>query len=210
MRIFVEKIPVELALIQKGMTLKQLMESMETHLFQEGKVPTTLSINDHVLNQEEFEKRQFEKLQGNEILHMGAVTLIEFLANSLTNATEANQNLISLISRYAESVYTSTQVEDSQHVMNEFQHFFQFWQRLSALLPEELEELMCEQRPFHFLFEHLQDLHGEVVAAMDASEDVLAADILQYEMTPALESMHQSIPDLMEKVKKRAFVHSQG
>lgn len=210
MRIFVEKTPVELALSQKGITLKHLMESVEAHLFQDGKVPTHLTINGHALTQEEFETRQSELLTGEEIIHFGAITLVEFLAHSLSSAAEANQELISLMTRYAESVYSSLQTSDRQILMNELPHFFQFWQRLSVLLPEELEEMTCDQRPFHFLFEHLQDLHEEVIAAMDACEDVLAADILQYEMVPALESMHRSIPELMEKVKKRAIAYSQG
>ena len=204
MKIIVEDKEIELDLPDRNVTLNEVIEEVETFLFEVGKIPIALTFNGEPWTQETLEARQDEILQGTETLEFGVQTIFEFINANLKGAKDANEELLKSIATFAEEIHSPTKTVEAEHLIDEINHFFEFWYKLKNLLPEDFEELAFGDRSFDSLFEDLRSLFEEIVASMEEKDFVLGADLLQYEVVPTIKSIHDAIPLLTEKVNARA------
>ena len=196
MQIIVDNTKVDIKLPERDVPLQQVIDEVETFLLGVGKVPVGLTIDGKALTQEELETRQKELLKGSETIEFGVITIFAFLQNNLDGAAQANEELLKSISAFAEEIHTTEKSVDGSQLVLELNHFFDFWLRLKGFLPDEFAALDFDGKSFQQLFDGLRALFEEAVAAMEENDFVLAGDLLQYEVVPAIESVHRAIPSL--------------
>jgi hypothetical protein len=200
MRIIIEDNSIEWELPEKNVLLRQIIEEMETFLLTVGKVPIALIIDGESLTQGELEKRQEESVTGDEVLEFGVMNLTDFVIENLQGAKEANTTLVGLIETFADELYSSTKSVEPQEVIEDLRNFFFFWFRINSLFPLVFEGIDFDGSTLDERIGQLQDLFKEIVEAMEEEDVVLAADLLQYEVSPVIEVIGASIPILEKKI----------
>ena len=96
----------------------------------------------------------------------------------------------------SEEIHSTEKTIDQQHLVTELNNFFDFWLKLSRLLPEQFQQMDFDGKNFQQCFDGLRTLLEEVVTAMEGHDFVLAADLLQYEVISAIETIQSRIPEL--------------
>ena len=71
---------------------------------------------------------------------------------------------------------------------------------MSRLLPEQFEQIDFDGKTFQQQFDGLRSFFEEIVSAMEEHDFVLATDLLQYEVVPAIETIDNGIPKLREQL----------
>lgn len=202
MKIIVEDSEIDLDLPDRPVTLREVIDEVETFLFEVDRIPTALSINGQVWTQEDLDTRQDDLLSGSETVEFGIQTVYEFIGDNLDGAGQANEELLKNIAAFAEAIHSGSSAETAT-LVEEINNFFEFWLKLQSLLPEEFNSITCDGKPFEGLFDNMRSLFEEIVTAMEGHDFVLAADLLQYEVMPAIESLHRAIPALQERLSAR-------
>lgn len=203
MEIIVEDTKVDIDLPDREVTLKDVVDEVEEFLLSVGRIPNALNINGKELSQEEMDERMGELMQGSEVITFGCVRVFDFLLENLEGAKLANQQLVGKVKTFAEEIHEAEKTVEGEHLVLEFNNFFDFWVKFERLLPDDVNTLKFDDKPFSDFFEGVKSLLEEVVSALEASDLVLAADLLQYEIVPSVEKIDQVIPDLQEKIKIR-------
>lgn len=203
MKIIVEGKEVELELPDRDVTLAQVVREVEDFLVGVGKIPVTLNIDGKELQQEELEAREDDLLAGSEVLTFGVKTIFEFLREHLDGAAGANEELLKNITTFANEIHAETKTVKGEDLVVELNHFFDFWHRISRLLPDEVGAQDFNGKRCDAALDELRTLFEEVVGAMEQSDWVLAGDLLQYEVVPMVEVFHRCIPDVKAKVRAR-------
>lgn len=193
---------VDFELPKKDVKLKQVLDEVEDFLFQVGKIPVSLSINDQELAQEDLDKRENLLLTGDEKLRFGVISIFEFINVNLDGAASANQELMKSIKIFAEEIHSAEKSMKPEQIVEEVNHFFDFWIRMNKLIPEEFAQVSFAGKDFKEVTELLQALFEESLKAMEGHDFVLAADLLQYEIVPVVEQIDQVIPELKAKVSE--------
>lgn len=204
MQVIIEGAEVDIPLPDREVTLKQLVDEVETFLLEVGKVPVALNIDGVELSQEELLDRELEKLTGSEVLKFGVVSVLEFLRDNLEGAAAANGQLIEHIRTFSQEVGAAQPPSNGEELVNELSHFCDFWFRLSQLLPDEFSVLQFDGKLFAQFFESLTKLFEEIVDAIEQQDLVLAADLMMYEVLPAVEALDKAIPTISIKLTERA------
>jgi len=73
MQIIIEGESVEWKLPRENILLKEVIEEAETFLLTLGKVPIALTIDGHILSQEELDEREKKPVTGEETLEFGVM-----------------------------------------------------------------------------------------------------------------------------------------
>lgn len=204
MQIIIEEHNLEWDLGDKEVTLQQVVDEVETFLFSVGKVPVGLAIDGHSLTQEELESWQEKPIGKKQVIEFEVSDLSEFLIDNLSGANEANAELISSINTFADELYASTKSVDPKEVVENIRNFFFFWTRLHRLVPKVFESVEFDGKNFQQWSDDLQDIFKEIVGAMEDEDCVLAADLLQYEIIPAIEAIDASVEPLKDTVNRLA------
>jgi hypothetical protein len=202
MKLIVEETEIELDLPRENVKLCDVANEMEEFLFTVGKVPCGLSINGCQLEQEDYERRENEILQGDEVFHFEVMSVLRFLNENLEGAAEANRLLIVSIGAFCKGIQEGGNEDVGPKLLDELQQFFQFWLKLSQLLPELIERVDFGGRKIFQVLEEIRSLLQEIVTAMEEGDFVLATDLFQYEVTPILEGVARGVPVLKEEIEK--------
>jgi hypothetical protein len=203
-KIIVEQSEIELDLPERETTLQQVVEEVEDFLLTVGKVPIGLTIGDEELSQEEFEERLKMDLSGDERLTFQVEGVFCYLIGHLDGAIGANEELRKKIAEFASSIQQDDRAEvDGKTLVMELNHFFDFWFKMGRLVPEDVAALDFKGKEYGQLFEELGNLFREIVEAMEEQDFVLASDLLQYEVIPAVEAIDQVVPALKERLQQR-------
>jgi hypothetical protein len=205
MEIIIEDAKVEMSLPRDNVSLKELIDEVEGFLFNVGKIPVALTINGSELTQKELEHRENEELSGKEKIEFGVITVLEFLNQNLEGASLANQELKKHISTFAKEIYETNKTVTGDELVKEMNNFFDFWLRLSSLLPDDFTAMKFSGKAFNEVFDNLRATFTEIVEAMEDNDFVLASDLLQYEVLTAVEDIDSGIPRLRELVKERSM-----
>ncbi len=205
MQIIVEDNIVNLELPRKNVSLKQVVDETETFLLTVGKVPVGLSINGVALSQEELLRREGEILQGDEVFKFDVIALAQYLIGNLDGAALSHERLTKRIQTFAQELHSPAKSIDSQTFFKEFTDFFEFWWRLHTLFPDSFKAVSFADKPFFQHFSGVQSLLGESVKAMEGNDFVLASDLLQHEVVPAMEVMREAIPQLKATITNSAL-----
>jgi len=200
MQIVIEGHCLEWDLSGKELVLKQVVDEVEAFLLTMGKVATALSIDGQDITQEELEERQELPVKGDEHLEFSVINLSDFVIENLDGAYEANGGLIQNINTFADELYSSNKTVDPKEVIENIRDFYFFWLRLHQLLPVVFEGTYFDDMSFTDLVGKMQNIFKEIVAAMEEEDCVLAADLLQYEIVPIIESTGRAVPCLKENV----------
>lgn len=209
MHIIIEGNSIEWDLSEKNVLLKQIIEEVETFLLSVSKVPTALSVNGRELTQEELESLQEKPIRGDEVLEFGVLDLSQFVAENLEGTQKANEELVKNITTFANELYSTTKTVDPTSVIENLKHFYFFWVRLYQLLPNVFEETLFDGKKFHEISDQIQNIFKEIVEAMEEDDCVLAADLLQYEVVPIIESIGKSIPSIKENVLSHSSLNEE-
>lgn len=212
MQIIIQEHKLEWDVSERDLTFQAVIEEVEAFLLTVGLVPTALTIDGHVLSQEELEEREKKKVKGDEVMEFGVVKVSEFVIENLEGASKANEGLVSDITTFADELYVTTKTVDPKEVIENLRNFFFFWVRMYQLLPHVFEGVKFEGRDFEGAVEQMQEVFKEIVEAMEEEDCVLAADLLQYEVVPLIEMIDRAIPYLKENVVKlsQEFVEDEG
>lgn len=202
MQIIIEEHNLEWDLDKREVTIQQVVDEVEIFLFSVGKVPVGLSIDGHVLTQEELESWQERTVGKDQVLEFEVSELSVFLIDNLSGANEANAELINSINVFADELYASTKSVNPKEVVENIRNFFFFWTRLHRLVPKVFETVEFDGKKFQQWSDDLQDIFKEIVGAMEDEDSVLAADLLQYEIVPAIEAIDTSVGLLKESVER--------
>jgi hypothetical protein len=200
MRIIIGEHDLEWDLSGREVTLQQVVDEVETFLFSIGKVPIGLIIDGHALTQEELDSSQEKEVTADQSIEFETSEMSEFLIDNLQGANQANAELINNINTFADELYASTKSVDPKEVIENIRNFFFFWTRLHRLIPKVFEPVSFEGKTFQEWSEDLQEIFKEIVGAMEDEDCVLAADLLQYEIIPAIEAVDSSVEALQESV----------
>ena len=203
MLIVVDDASVDLELPRDNVKLGEVIQEVEDYLFSVGRVPISLAINDQPLSQEEMESRLEDLLKGEEALRFSSVTVAEFVMDNIKAVSGANQELLKLVKSFAEDLHSAQRTASPETLVQELNHFFDFWLRLNGMLPEVFDKVTFGERSLSELFEDIRKVLGETVQAMEDQDFVMAADLLRYEILPAIEAVDKGIPDLLTALEER-------
>jgi len=200
MQIIVEDNTIEWTLSKEGILLKTIIEEVETFLLTVGRVPIELIIDGESLSQDELERRQEEPVKGEEIIEFGVMTLTNFVLENLEGASNANEELISKINRFADELYLTTKTVDPQEMIEGLRDFFFFWTRMNHLFPNIFSIVLIDDDLLEKHIEQLQEVFKEIISAMEEEDTVLSADLLQYEVAPIIEAIGRGIPNIKDHI----------
>ncbi len=202
MKIIVEETEVELDLPDREVTLRDVADEVEEFLFTVGKVPVGLAIDGVELDQEDYERRQEEVVSGEETFKFNVVTLLEFLVDNLEGAEKANLQLIESLKAFCSDLQEERDSKQGEQLVLEMQHFFDFWLKLSQLLPETVALVDFGGKKLQEILENVCNFLKEIVEALEEDDLVLATDLFQYEVTPLLEAVAKGVPQFKEELAK--------
>lgn len=201
MQIIIEGKTVDFDLPRKDIQLNEVIEEIETFLYTVGKIPCTLSINGKQLTQEDLEKMETTVLKGTETLDIGVKGIFEFVCESLDGAQVANKELIKLLQNFTDQLRKDQANADNAAILDEINHFFDFWLKLHGLIPDQFNGLNFGSRTITQLFEEFKTLLGEAMTSMEKSDNVYAADLMEYEIKPMIELVDRAIPTLKSRIE---------
>lgn len=202
MQIIIEGHQVDLQLPRENVLLREVIREVEDFLFSLGKLPNALRLDGEDLSQEELDRLLDRPLCGEETLEFGVETVIDFVVSNLKGAKVANQELCKLIQGFADGIHDPNVVEIGGRLGEELSHFFDFWLRLSQLIPEQFSSLTIGEEGLS-ISDCLDSLRSHLEQSLGAMEDndfVLAADLLQYEVLPLIEGVDEVIPSLTDRI----------
>ncbi|SCA63220.1 hypothetical protein SCG7109_AK_00060 [Chlamydiales bacterium SCGC AG-110-M15] len=200
MQIVIEDNTIEWKLTKENVLLKTIVEEVETFLLTVGRVPIALTIDGESLTQEDLDKRQDTQMKGDEVLEFGVMTLTDFVLENLEGASNANDDLLGKINRFADELYSSTKTVDPQEMVGGLRDFFFFWARMNTLFPQIFIEVQLGDHVLSEHIEQLQEIFKEIISAMEEEDTVLAADLLQYEVAPIIEIVGKGIPSMKNQI----------
>lgn len=199
MKIIVEEKEIELELPRKNVTLLQVIDEVELFLFEVGKVPVALAFNGENLTQEQLEELQPQVLSGSEVLNFGVMSILDYLQQHLIGIREANQLLLQDMKAFACQIKEGSPSEGNK-LVDGLRHFFEFWGKFCRMCPEGVQGIQANSRTLPATLHALQGLMEEVLKAMENSDFVLASDLLQFEVMPAIASIDSIVPLVQEKM----------
>jgi hypothetical protein len=202
MEIIVENTSVKIDLPKEGAPLKQVINEVEDYLLSVGRIPTARTIDGLVFDQEMLDAELEKVLKGKERLEFGVVNVVDFVIENLSNVEPANEELLKRLSSYADQIYRNQGSEQSDELVSELTHFFEFWLKMRGLLPSYFAQVQVGDRSLSGIFDDLKAVLEEVLAAMQDDDFVLAADLIQYEVVPAIEGVQKGIPELKRVLKE--------
>ena len=204
MRIILDGKEVDFKLPDKEVKVRDVVDEVEQFLFSVGQVPTALSINGTELSQEDLDSRQEECVSGEETFDFGTVNIFEWVITHLEGAKGANQALRDQIQKFGEEIHQTEKSVEAESLIQEIDHFFQFWVRMYGLIKEQFDDGKFEGKGFAEFIETMKQMLEEVLGAMEEEDWVLASDLLQYEMAPQIDALDQALPGLLENIKSLA------
>jgi len=201
MQIIVEGKKINIDLPRENVELKEVIQEVETFLYSVGKIPCTLIIDGKTLTQEDLDQRECEVLSGKEILEIGVKGIFEFVSESLDGAKNANKELVKQLQHFIDQLRKDQANKANATILDEINHFFDFWLKLHGLIPDQFSGLNFGSRTAIQLFEEFRTLLGEAVASMEKSDNVYAADLMEYEIKPMIEVVDRVIPTLKSRIE---------
>lgn len=201
MQIIVEGQSIDIDLPRENVELREVVEEVETFLLSVGKVPVALNIDGHELSQTELEAREKDPLSGNEVIHFGVKTVFDFVLEHVEGASQANQELLKHIPIFAEEIHQTEKTVDPVNLINEINHFFDFWYRMQQLLPHFFQEVHFSDKTLQEILDSIRQVLQEAKDAMERDDFVLAGDLLTYEVVPLIENVDGGLPFLIERIK---------
>lgn len=207
MQIIIEDKSIEWDLKNPDLLLVDIIEDVETFLLTINRVAVGLAINGEPLSQEDLDRRQRESIEGIESLEFETLGLSKFIQQNLDGAGSANELLIGRINAFAGELYSMLKTINPESVIEDIRDFYFFWLRLYQITPAIFTDVDFGGKNFPTLFQDLQNLFKEIVEAMEEEDCVLAADLLQYEIIPVIESVGHAIEAL--KANTRRFSSSE-
>lgn len=199
MHIIIEGNKVEFPLTEgKEVTWKDIVEEAEQFLLSVGKIPVGLKVDGKEYSQEEFDIIERETVRDDMIAEFIVKNLPDFLLDTLENVDKANQGLIDGLKVFSGKLGKGIDPKEQKEVLSELHNFFGFWVRIHQLMPKHEESQTVSNKELKNLLEKLQKLLGDVVNSMEAKDYVLAADLFEYELIPAIETIEGVIPKLNE------------
>ncbi|MCB1136817.1 MAG: hypothetical protein KDK78_11155, partial [Chlamydiia bacterium] len=134
-------------------------------------------------------------------LEFGEIPVVKFVASNLDGVEDANHGLLKSLRSFADQIYRNQSAGDSDTLVSELSQFFNFWLKLRGLLPQYFAEVVTEGQSLDALFDALRSVLEEALSAMEDKDFVLAADLIQYEVVPAVEKVHGAIPKLQAALR---------
>lgn len=199
MHIIIEGKKVEFPLPKDQEVLwKDVVDEAERFLLSVGKIPTGLRVDGKEYSQKDFEVIENEKVSDDVIAEFLVTELPDFLLQTLTNVDQANKGLITGLKEFTAKLSSGVEDKERAEVIAELQNFFGFWLRIHQLMPKTEAESENSREELKDLLGRLQKLLGDVVDSMEKKDYVLAADLFEYELIPAIETIEDVIPKLNE------------
>ena len=131
--------------------------------------------------------------------------VFEFLRANVEGAAEANGQLTRRLLTFAEEIHIREKSVSPIEVISELSSFFAFWTNFSRLLEHEFKEISFGGKTCRELLNNMHGHNTEITEAMEKGDFVLAADLVQYELVPGIEALHEGLPRLTALLDKRSL-----
>ena len=106
------------------------------------------------------------------------------------------------LKNFSEKLGKTIEPKEQKKVLEELHNFFGFWMRIHELMLKHKVEYEKSNDELKKLLEIVQNLLSDVVTSMKGKDYVLAADIFEYELIPAIETIEDVIPKLNQVLKQ--------
>ncbi len=185
----------------KSLTWQRFVDELEDLLLSVGKVPTGIKINAKNYSEQDFQAIKDDYLSGDETIELTVVSLHDFLIQTFDEVAIANQSLVQNLRKFAESIGKGESLSDTPVAIAELRSFFGFWSKVKALLPPDLASIHFQEEPIEEFLKRLQSLAKDIVESMEGQDYALAADLMLYELVPAIESVGDVIPGIVKVLR---------